>query len=240
MTSKKESEVREIFDKLFKYIPDKKEEDNLNFNSDIFLKDYADIIKEVKCPICLQVSLESEQCSKCQAIFCKKCNKEKNCPTCKELYVPNKIDKILFNVMGHLLMKCKNCEKIGKKQTIVKLSKIKEHLIKCEYSSYQCLQCDKKIFNSKHHCIKHSYECGYSNKNCFYCKRIIKAYLKKSHEEECANEKIECDKCKTKIERKNLENHKIKECAFREVKCEECHEKYIYNEGHTKEKCLQN
>lgn len=141
--------------------------------------------------------------------------------------------------MGHLLIKCKNCQKFGYLQTTVKLSKINEHLSKCEYSSYQCLSCDKKISNSKHDCIEHSYKCGFSNVPCSYCRRTIKLYQKNSHEEKCANEKIECDKCTIKIERKNLENRKKNDCQFREVVCNECHEKYIFNQGHTKENCYK-
>ena len=247
ITSNKENEVREIFNELFKYIPDSKEQkdnlDNKIFDSGVFLDDFNDIIEEVKRPICLQVSLESEQCSECQAVYCKKCIIEKSiniCSSCRKIYNGIKLDRVLSNVMGHLLIKCENCHKFGNKQNKIKLSQIKEHLLNCEYSSYQCLKCNKIFLNSKRDCITHAFTCGYVDVTCNYCKKTIKAYQKEDHEKKCAEEKIECNKCYIRTKRKNMENHKKKECTFREIICKDCHEKYIFNEGHTKEKCLIN
>ena len=247
MMSNKENEVREIFNELFKYIPDSKEQkdklDNKIFDSSIFLDDFNDIIEEIKCPICLQISLDSEQCSECQAVYCKKCITEKRiniCSSCRKIYNGNKLDRVLSNVMGHLLIKCDNCQKFGYMQKKIKLSQIKEHLSECEYSSYQCLKCNQKFLNSKRDCIKHAFTCGYSDVTCNYCQKMIKAYQKEAHEKKCAEEKIECNKCYINIKRKNMEIHKNKDCSFREIICKDCHEKYIFNEGHEKEKCLIN
>ena len=97
MISKNESEVREIFGELFKYVPDSNEQkerlENKLFDSGVFLNDFIDIIEEVKCPLCLQVSLDSEQCSQCQAIFCKKCVKGKKKLKCAH-HVENYIEVI--------------------------------------------------------------------------------------------------------------------------------------------------
>ena len=142
--------------------------------------------------------------------------------------------------MGHLLIKCDNCQKFGYMQKKIKLSQIKEHLLECEYSSYQCLKCNQKFLNSKRDCIKHAFTCGYSDVTCNYCQKMIKAYQKEDHEKKCAEEKIECNKCYINIKRKNMEIHKNKDCSFREIICKDCHEKYIFNEGHEKEKCLIN
>ena len=79
MKSKKnfQDEINGIFDKLFQYIPDydeKKDEKNYEiFDSNVFLDDFADMIEEVRCPICSQISLESKQCSKCRTLYCEKC-----------------------------------------------------------------------------------------------------------------------------------------------------------------------
>lgn len=245
--SKKENEVKEIFGELFKYIPDSLEQkvrlDFSLFDSGIFLNDFNDIIEEIKCPICLQISLESEQCSQCRAIYCKKCIKEKkikHCSSCRKIYKGSKLDRVLENVMGHLLIRCENCKKFGNLEFKVKLSQIKEHLKKCEYSSYQCLICNKKFFNSQHDCILHSFSCGYSDVNCTYCEKKIKAYKKDVHEKKCAVEEIECSQCHKNIERKNMKKHKNEECIYREITCKDCNEKYILKDGHTKEKCLTN
>ena len=237
-------QVLEIFDKLFKYIPDlndkNKQFDYNVFDSTLFLDHYKDMIEEIKCPICLKVSLDSEQCAKCQTLYCKKCIQEKkiiNCLLCREKYVSRKIDRVLSNVMGHILINCENCKKHGNQLVKIKLSQIKEHLSKCYYSNYQCLKCNAKIF-SKKKCVDHSFNCGYSDEICTYCKKAIKAYLRAEHEKKCAYEKIECKLCHIKIERRKVNSHKLEECDYRKILCKDCNEKYIFKEGHSKEKCL--
>jgi hypothetical protein len=71
-------------------------------------------------------------------------------------------------------------------------------------------------------------------------KKKIKAYQKESHEKKCAVEQIQCNQCNANIERKNMKEHKKEECEYREITCKDCNEKYIFKEGHSKEKCLTN
>lgn len=162
------------------------------------------------------------------------------CPSCRKLYRGNKLDRVLENVMGHLLIRCENCKKFGNLETKIKLSQMKEHLSKCEYSSYLCLKCKKKFLNSKKDCIQHSFTCGYLDDICTYCEKKIKAYQKESHEKKCAVEQIQCNQCNANIERKNMKEHKKEECEYREITCKDCNEKYIFKEGNSKEKCLTN
>ncbi len=176
-----DDEVLEIFDKLFKYIPDFDEKNNQSdiniVDLNVFLDDFRDMAKKIKCPICSNVSLDSGQCSKCSAIYCKKCIKEGkilNCPFCQGKFSAKEIDRILVNLMGDILMYCEKCKKYGKQQSKIKLSQIKEHLSKCNYSNYQCLKCNTTIF-SKKKCIEHSFNCGYADEICTFCKKIIKA-----------------------------------------------------------------
>lgn len=248
MKSKKNflDEINGIFDKLFQYIPsydEKKDELNYEiFDSNIFLDDFADMIEEVRCPICSQISLESNQCSKCRTLFCKKCIKEKKiiiCPQCREFFEAEKIERVLNNVMGHMLIRCDNCKKYGNKLVKVKLSQIKNHLSRCNYSNYQCLICKALIIHSKEKCIEHALVCGYSDKNCSYCNKKIKLFLKNIHEKKCAIEKIECSLCHIPTLRKEYANHRKMECEFRKLRCKDCKEEYIFKEGHTKEKCQE-
>ena len=37
-----------------------------------------------------------------------------------------------------------------------------------------------------------------------------------------------------------MKKHKKEECEYREITCKDCNEKYIFKEGHSKEKCLTN
>ena len=244
--------MNKILDKLFTYIPDlpdskEKNDKAINeineiFDSSVFLDDFSPLVEEVKCPICLQVSLKSLQCSKCRGIICKKCNQKnlfKICPICNDNFEGKELDRVLKNVMGHMLIRCENCKKYGNKIVKVKISQIQFHLSNCDYSNYQCLVCKQKILHSKKKCIEHALICGYSDVICNFCNKKIKLYLQNSHEKKCSNEVIKCYLCNKEIIRKNFAYHKQEECEFRKIKCKHCNTEYIFKEGHTKEKCQE-
>ena len=63
--------------------------------------------------------------------------------------------------------------------------------------------------------------------------------MQNSHEKKCSNEVIKCYLCYKDIIRKNFAYHKQEECEFRKIKCKHCNTEYIFNEGHTKEKCQE-
>ena len=245
-------EMNKIFDKLFTYIPDlpdskEKNDKAINeineiFDSSVFLDDFSPLVEEVKCPVCLQVSLKSLQCSKCRGIICEKCNKKnlfKICPICNDNFEGKELDRVLKNVMGHMLIRCANCKQYRNKIFKVKISQIQFHLSNCEYSNYQCLVCNQKILHSKMKCIEHALVCGYSDVICNFCNKKIKLYLQNSHEKKCSNEVIKCYLCNKEIIRKNFAFHKQEECEFRKIKCKYCNTEYIFKEGHTKEKCQE-
>ena len=256
MQSQREKDVYDVFDKMFKYIPDSNEKnqqiENGIYPPSIFCKEFIKAIEMIKCCICNQVCLDCFKCPQNNEVYCKKCFEKIEYSKCKCGYKFDikqidryKFDKFIIKLIGYsLFIRCENCEKFGKTQTRMELSHLKEHLLKCEceYSSYQCLMCGQIFSNSKNECIKHSSICGYSDINCSYCKKTIKAYSKKIHEPKCSNEKIECDLCHVKKERKNMENHKLNDCEFRNYDCKVCGETYIfkeYKENHTKEKCQE-
>ena len=251
MINQNDKDVLDAFDKMFKYIPDSNEKkqqiDNGIYDPSIFCDEFTAIVEDAKCYFCKQVCLDGIQCPQGCVIFCKKCLEQKKIIKCECSYTLDikqidryKFNKVLSKVIGHSSIICENCKNFGKLKTKIELSNLKEHLSKCDYSSYQCLRCDKKFLNSKNECIKHSHKCGYSDINCSFCNKTIKAYIKDSHEKKCANEKIECDLCHTITERKNIENHKSSECDYRNEQCTECDEIYIHKDKtkHSKEKCL--
>ena len=242
-------EVSKIFDKLFQYIPDippskdEKKKDIIElFDSTVFLDDFAPLVEEVKCPVCLQVSLQSWQCSKCRGIVCQKCDDENQyalCPLCHQYFLKEELDRVLKNVMGHMLIRCDNCKQYGNKIVKIKLSENKYHLQICEYSNYQCLTCNQKILHSKKNCIEHALACGYSDVTCNFCNKKLKLYFKNSHEKKCANEKIKCNFCNKEITRKNYSYHINEGCEYRKILCKVCNTEFIFKEGHTREKCQE-
>ena len=189
------SEIKKIFDKLFIY--SSKEPIN-KINTKLFYKDFDEIVQEVECPICLQFPLEPIQCSKCLKVFCEKCQVNNKCAMCRELFEKKELDRVLKNILGKLLLKCRNCEKHLKSNKI-KVSEYINHLKNCDYSDYQCLICKKIIPHSKKDCLEHAHFCGYSDSFCCYCSKNIKKYLKKEHETKCGEELVQCEFCEEKL-----------------------------------------
>ena len=78
--------------------------------------DYAFLLDEMLCPICLKVLLDPIECDKCQAIICENCyfilkSADKNCfnEGCKGKYI--KANKYVRNILNELEIKCQGCEK---------------------------------------------------------------------------------------------------------------------------------
>ena len=234
-------DIKKNFNKLFQYTLN----GQINkIDTKYFLRDFAEIVQEVECPICLQFPLNPIQCSKCLKIFCKTCQITKNCANCRGEFKEKELDRILRNILDKLLLRCKNCEKYNGKLNLnkIKVSEYIKHLSNCEYSDYQCLFCKKIIQHSKQKCYEHAHFCGYADSSCCYCLKNIKIYLKKDHEIKCGEELIPCEFCQTQLERKKIENHKKNLCLFRIIKCNECKESYKFKdfETHLKQECKDN
>ena len=236
------NEIKKHFDELFIYIPNNQINNNNSIDTKAFLKDFTEIVQEIECPICLQFPLNQTQCSQCSKIFCKECQKYEKCPNCRNEFKPKELDRILKNIIGKILLKCKNCEKYNKKITKLRVSEYINHLKHCDYSDYQCLICKKIIQNSKQKCYEHAHFCGFSDISCSFCAKSIKLYIKKEHEIKCGEEMIPCEFCNIKFERKKMENHKNNFCLMRIIKCDKCNEsyKFIDFEKHLKDECKDN
>ena len=78
--------------------------------------DYALLLDEMLCPICLKVLLDPIECDQCQAIICENCyfilkSADKNCfnEGCKGKYI--KANKYIRNILNELQIKCQGCKK---------------------------------------------------------------------------------------------------------------------------------
>lgn len=245
---KEEQEIIDNFDKLFKYIEDIPENKLNIFDSQIFDQEYSqitEIVEEIKCPICLHISENSIQCTKCCKLYCKKCIKEikklaNKCPTCQIEISLKETDILLKNIIGKLPIICPNCKKYGKKSNRIKLEELKSHIKNCNYSNYECLICSLKIGNhSKKECYKHAINCGYLDVVCDYCNKKFKKFKLLEHKEKCGEEKVDCELCKSQLKKKEIKDHK-KNCIYREVECPKCQEKYLFKDKHLETNCLNN
>ena len=94
------ADIKKIFDKLFVFTLD----GQINkIDAKLFLKDFAEIVQEFECPICLQFPLNPIQCSKCLKILCKTCQRTSKCPLCREKFEIKELDRILKNIFEKLL-----------------------------------------------------------------------------------------------------------------------------------------
>lgn len=113
--TKETEEIKNIFDKLFKYVEEKPQIYDANY----FDKDNNYIFEAVKCSICLSISLNSIQCENCCKLFCIKCiedyeKKNSLCPICQTELKTKKVDLILKKIIENIPTNCQNCLKYNK------------------------------------------------------------------------------------------------------------------------------
>ena len=154
--TKETEEIKNIFDKLFKYVEEKPQIYYVNY----FDKDNNYIFEAVKCPICLSISLNSIQYENCCKLFCIKCiedyeKKNSLCPIGQTKLKTKKVDLILKEIIENIPIKCKNCQNYNKTTNKIKLGQYYNHISNCYYSNYKCLICQKTIEHSKNKCYNH-------------------------------------------------------------------------------------
>ena len=197
--------IKAIFNNLFTYTS-RDEIDKID--PDYFISALSETIREYTCFICFQVPLNPIQCASCLKIICKTCQKSIKCPFCRKDFQKKELDMFAKNVFESLKLECQNCKKYNKEGSKnLKVSEYLNHIKNCEFSDYKCLTCNKIIFHSKEKCYEHAQKCGFSDSICSYCTKIIKYYLLKEHQFKCGLEKLPCELCLTKIERKKIEDH---------------------------------
>ena len=74
MQSQREKDVCDVFDKMFKYIPDSNEKnqqiENGIYPPNIFCKEFIKAIEMIKCCICNQVCLDCFKCPQNNEVYC--------------------------------------------------------------------------------------------------------------------------------------------------------------------------
>lgn len=234
------TKVKNHFNKLFKYVEEKGDIQNI-FDAQTIIDKMHGIFDQITCKKCKKFNIDYSQCSKCDSLICNICKlKVDKCPSCTNNFEQKRNDSVLRNVIGEILIKCQNCQNYGKKINEIKLKDYKNHLNNCEYSSYKCLTCNKNFSHSKKFCYEHSLQCGYSNISCSFCNKKIKKYIKDEHENKCKEELIECSFCKNQFKRCEINEHKSQKCEMREIECVNCKEVYIFKNGHDNKKCISN
>ena len=160
------------------------------------------ILPGLKCQICFNLVWEPVEIENCSHIFCKYCiNKSlmerKICPVCRQTSIKIKPCISLSRCCGEFKIKCKN---IGCKET-PSYSNYMEHLEKCKFKKYMCLNegCNYKGIREevKNHCLN----CEFRIIDCKYCHNPVKfCDFEKHSKTECTQE-YTCQLCHLKMER---------------------------------------
>ena len=126
-------------------------------------------------------------CGNCENLFCSDCINDiqdniKKCPCCRDILNGSKINRLTFNILENMELKCPFlCDEI------ILYSKLKIHFKKCvkRIVFYSCKFCFYEIessLNDFYLLIKHSYECREKSKNLEESTNSLECNLKNKNE----------------------------------------------------------
>ena len=156
-------------------------------------------IKDMKCPICLNLIWNPIDCADCGKCFCDYClnewlSQKFSCPMCNSKHFKFSGSKALKSFFENIKIKCinENCKEEPYYQNYI------EHLRQCDFKLYHC-----------------------TNEGCNY--EDILSNIQE-HETECIYRVVSCKYCFEKIRQKDFLGHILSECK-QEIECKYCHEK---------------
>jgi len=215
------SEDDEIDTEYFSIIPIPSPKELIKYEN-IFNKDEP-LLKDLECPICLNIIWDPFECCDCGKIFCYLCikkSKEKNnsCPTCRKSPFQGRNAKSVKTFFNKISFNCiyKGC------QEHPEYSEYLDHLKKCKYRLYKCNNegCNYQDILEKMEI--HATECKYLIIKCKYCSKDINLANLELHEKNECSEIIFCPKCHLKMAKKYyLNTHRKNEIDSMECQKEQ-------------------
>jgi hypothetical protein len=121
----------------------------------------------------------------------------KECPKCKNQFVPGKIIRLIRNSINEFQLLCPY-----KCNSTIKYENIISHLGECTNfdKNYLCRLCDEKIVAVTKTDLKlknHLDICPKRKIKCQYCGNGFLSSRLSLHEQSCENKPINCDKCRS-------------------------------------------
>ena len=183
------------------------------------------ILKDLECPICLNLIWDPYECSDCGKIFCKICiektKKTKNsCPTCRKTPFQGRNAKSLKTFFNKIKINCinKGCNEHPEYSEYI------SHIKKCKFRLYKCNNpgCDYQDNLEKMEI--HSTECKFLLVKCQYCLKEINLYKVETHEKTECTQIMNCPKCHLKMSKDNYHskhrknNTDSKECQKEQIR----------------------
>ena len=195
------SEDDEIDTKYFSKIPIPSSTEIIKYEN-IFNKDEP-ILKDLECPICLNIIWDPFECCDCGKIFCYSCikkSKEKNnsCPTCRKSPFQGRNAKSVKTFFNKINFNCiyKGC------QEHPEYSEYLDHLKKCKFRLYKCNNEGCNYQDILENMEIHATQCKYLIIKCKYCSKDINLANLELHEKNECTEIIFCPKCHIKMAKK--------------------------------------
>ena len=202
---------------------------------------FVNIDNDFNCVICMQVSDEPVRCNgMCAGIFCDVCMKEclahiKKCPSCNLKDITAKKDVLVRNqIMKHQVFCINSSNTTNQDQATSRKRKassdvkcswtgrydeLSTHLKQCEFEMTVCTNdgCEEKI--ERRDLGLHLQACIHRTINCVHCMIFVKATKNAVHLNQCPKLEIIC-KCRSKLPREKMDEHRNKHCPLTEIECE--------------------
>ena len=179
--------------------------------SNLVYEEKKGITDHYKCVICIELALDPLFCSKCNAVYCRRCLN----------------DYSSHNQKPHCIYKCGSSEFIGptnKEREILDLIRLKcvykgcdtfinflgfnEHLKKCSFRKYHCNNNPCEQEGLLHEMEDHVNKCIYREIVCQFCKNKIIFNNKENHlNQECPEYNVKCIECGLTIKKEDYEKH---------------------------------
>ena len=165
----------------------------------IFNKDES-ILKDLECPICLNLIWDPYECTDCGKIFCKAClkkakKKQNYCPICRKNPFQERYAKSVKTFFNKIKLNCiyKGCNEHPEYSEYI------NHLKKCKFCLYKCNNpgCDYQDILEKMEI--HSTECQFLLVKCQYCSKEINLCKVELHEKTECTQIMICPKCHLKM-----------------------------------------
>ena len=169
------------------------------YNAELESLEKLDVFTTLKCPVCLDLTLEM-YIDSCQHPICHLC--------IDQLFKTFPVNNTTFQNMQ--CATCPICKFVIVKERMQKLRFIKEIInmkqITCEFKENGCSF--KGTFKEFH--TSHKHKCKYKIIKCrlFPCKFMSKVYEVQKHEENCKFQILDCETCDESFIKPDLERHK--------------------------------
>ena len=194
------------------------------------------ILKDLECPICLNLIWDPIECNDCGKTFCKIClektkETKDSCPTCRKNPFQGRISKSLRTFFNKIKINCifKGCKEHPYYSEYI------DHIKKCKFRLYQCNNegCNYQDILEKMEI--HSTECKFLKIKCQYCSKEVNMHQIDSHEKTECNQIIFCPKCHLKLKKNYYNNNHRKndidseECLKEQIKLHQKENKELLN-----------